>query len=77
MPGDRAEWNFDQCQVNSLLLTVGQGEFRVPLYGELLDNRRGNSNAALRLVVLNVRLALIGCTRIGLVLGDHEFVGRT
>ena len=30
---DRTEWDFGQCQVNILLITVGQGAFQVPLYG--------------------------------------------
>lgn len=29
---DRIEWDFGQCQVNILLVTVGQGSFQVPLY---------------------------------------------
>ena len=40
---DRTEWDFGQCQVNILLVTVGRGTFQVPLYWELLDNRSGNS----------------------------------
>lgn len=29
---DRIEWDFGQCHVNILLVTVGQGSFQVPLY---------------------------------------------
>lgn len=29
---DRTEWDFGQCQVNLLLVTVGWGAFQVPLY---------------------------------------------
>ena len=73
---DRTEWDFGQCQVNILLVTVGCGEWHVPLYWELLDNRSGNSNAAQRIAVLEVCVALLGRERIGLVLGDREFVGH-
>jgi len=73
---DRTEWDFGQCQVTTLLVTVGQGAFQVPLYWELLDKRSGNSNAAQRIAVLDVCLALVGRTRSGLVLGDREFVGH-
>ena len=38
---DRTEWDVGQCQVNVLLVTVGQGPWHVPLYGELRDNRSG------------------------------------
>ena len=73
---DRTEWDFGQCQVNILLVTVGQGAFHVPLYWELLDNRSGNSNAAQRIAILQVCVAVLGRERIGLVLGDREFVGH-
>ena len=73
---DRTEWDFGQCQVNILLVTVGQGPFHVPLYRELLDNRSGNSNAAQRIALLRVCVALLGKDRIGLVVGDREFVGH-
>ncbi|RZK37293.1 MAG: IS4 family transposase [Hymenobacter sp.] len=73
---DRTEWDFGKCQVNILLLTVGQGAFQVPLYWELLDNRSGNSNASDRIALLQVCVKLLGRERIGLVLGDREFVGH-
>ena len=73
---DRTEWDFGRCQVNILLVTVGQGAFQVPLYWELLDNRSGNSNAADRIALLQVCVQLLGKDRIGLVLGDREFVGQ-
>lgn len=74
---DRTEWDFGRCQVNILLVTVGQGAFHVPLYWELLDNRSGNSSAADRIALLQVCLQLLGRSRIGLVVGDREFVGHT
>ena len=73
---DRTEWDFGQCQVNVLLVTVGTGEVHVPLYWQLLDNRSGNSNAADRIAVLEKCVALLGKDRIGLVVGDREFVGH-
>ena len=73
---DRTEWDFGQCQVNLLLVTVGQGEFQLPLYWELLDNRSGNSSAADRIALLQVCVQVLGKHRIGLVLGDREFVGQ-
>lgn len=73
---DRTEWDFGQCQVNILLVTVGRGEFQLPLYWELLDNRSGNSNAADRIALLQVCVRVLGKDRIGLVLGDREFVGQ-
>ena len=48
----------------------------MPLYWELLNNRNGNSNAAQRIAVLEKCVTLLGRRRIGLVLGDREFVGH-
>ena len=73
---DRTEWDFGQCQVNILLVTVGRGAFTVPLYWELLGNRSGTSNARDRIALLQVCVKLLGKHRIGLVLGDREFVGQ-
>jgi hypothetical protein len=73
---DRTEWDFGQCQVNILLVTVGRGTFQVPLYWELLDNRSGNSAAADRIALLKTCVQVLGKDRIGLVVGDREFVGH-
>ncbi len=73
---DRTGWDFGQCQVNILLVSVGGGAFHVPLYWELLDNRSGNSNAQDRIALLRVCVRLLGRERIGLVVGDREFVGH-
>ena len=66
---DRTEWDFGQCQVNLLLVTVGRGAFQLPLYWELLDNRSGNSSASDRIARLQVCVRLLGKDRIGVVLG--------
>ena len=73
---DRTECDFGRCQVNILLVSVGRGEFTLPLYWELLDNRRGNSAAADRIALLQVCVRLLGRQRIGLVVSDCEFVGQ-
>ena len=73
---DRTEWDCGQCQVNILLVAVGQDAFQIPLYWELLDNRSSNSNTAQRIAVLEMCLTVLGRKRIGLVLGDREFVGH-
>ncbi len=73
---DRTEWDFGRCQVNSLPVTVGRGGFQVPLYWELLDKRSGNSSAADRIALLQACVQVLGQDRIGLVVGDREFVGH-
>lgn len=73
---DRTEWDFGTTQVNILMIIVGCGDLQVPLYWELLDNKSGNSNAKDRIDLLAYCLKLIGKERIGLVVGDREFVGH-
>ena len=73
---DRTEWDFGKCQVNILLVTVGRGENHWPLCWELLDNQSGNSNAADRIALLDFCLQVLGQHRVGLVVGDREFVGH-
>lgn len=73
---DRTEWNFGTCQVNVLMILVGYGDLQIPLYWELLDNNSGNSNTKDRIHLLTQCVQLIGKERIGLVIGDREFVGH-
>lgn len=73
---DRTEWDFGRCQVNVLLVTVGCGDRHWPLCWELLDNQSGNSNAADRIGLLDFCLRVLGRHRVGLVVGDREFVGH-
>lgn len=73
---DRTEWNFGRCEVNILLISIGCGDIQIPFYWELLDNKSGNSNADDRIALLEVCLALVGKERIGVIIGDREFVGH-
>ena len=73
---DRTEWDFGMHQVNILMVVVGYQEFTVPLYWEMLDNNSGNSSCEQRNDLLGLCIDLIGAERIGLVIGDREFVGH-
>ena len=73
---DRTEWDFGKCQVNILMITARRGEVSVPLYWELLDNKSGNSSSEDRIDLLEKCINLLGAKRIGLVIGDREFVGH-
>lgn len=73
---DRTEWNFGKCQVNILMVLVGCGDLQLPLYWELLDNKSGNSSGQDRIDLLAKCFAVVDIKRIGLVLGDREFVGH-
>ncbi len=73
---DRTEWDFGKCQVNILMVLVGCGDLQLPIYWELLDNKSGNSNSQDRIELLNKCFAIVPKKRIGLVVGDREFVGH-
>lgn len=73
---DRTEWDFGKCQVNILMVLASQGALQVPLYGELLDNKSGNSTTTDRMTILTKCLALLGKERIGILIADREFVGH-
>ena len=73
---DRTEWNFGRFEVNILLITIGCGAVQLPLYWELLDNRSGNSNADNRIALVELCLAVVGKDRLGVLIGDREFVGH-
>jgi hypothetical protein len=73
---DRTEWDFGCCSVNILMVLVGQDDFFVPFYWELLDNNSGNSNSEDRIILLEKVLKLIPIERIGLVVADREFIGH-
>lgn len=73
---DRTEWDFGMHQVNILMVVVGYRDFTVPLYWEMLDNNSGNSSCEQRNDLLGLCIGLMGTERIGLVIGDREFVGH-
>ena len=73
---DRTEWDFGIQQVNILMVVVGYRDLTVPLYWEMLDNNSGNSSCQQRNELLGLCIDLIGAKRIGLVIGDREFVGH-
>ena len=62
--------------MNILMVVVSCGQTTVPLYWEMLDNKSGNSSCQQRNELLGCCIDLIGTQRIGLVIGDREFVGH-
>lgn len=73
---DRTEWDFGKCQVNILMIVVRCKAITIPLYWELLDNKSGNSHTDDRINLLEKCIDLLGANRIGLFLGDREFIGH-
>lgn len=73
---DRTEWDFGTCQVNILMVLVGYGDLQLPLFWELLDNKSGNSNSQNRIDLLEKCFKVLDKKRVGLIIGDREFVGQ-
>lgn len=73
---DRTEWDFGKCQVNILMVVAVCDGISVPLFWELLDNKSGNSSSEARIGLLEKCVTLLGKERIGMVVGDREFVGH-
>lgn len=73
---DRTEWDFGSCQVNILMVIASTSIMQVPVYWELLDNKSGNSSSEDRIELLKMCIKLLGKERIGLVVGDREFIGH-
>lgn len=72
---DRTEWDFGRTQVNILMVMVGQGDFQIPLYWELLDNKSGNSSTLDRMELMDKVLKVVPLERVGMVVADREFIG--
>ena len=72
---DRTEWDFGKYQCNILMVTVRLLGIGLPLYWLFLDNKSGNSNAQNRIDLMQKCVDLLGVNRIGLVIGDREFIG--
>ena len=73
---DRTEWDFGKFQCNILMIVAKCRDITIPLYWELLDNNSGNSNTSDRIDLLKTCIRILGVKRIGLFLGDREFIGH-
>lgn len=74
---DRTEWDFGSCQINILMVVVGCGDYQLPLYWEMLDNKSGNSSTQDRKDIVKLCVDLLGKERIGYIVGDREFIGHS
>lgn len=71
---DRTNWKVGRRHVNLLVLAVATRRHRVGLMWTVLD-RAGNSGAEERIALIERFVAIFGRERIGLLLGDREFIG--
>jgi transposase len=73
---DRTNWEFGSHSTNILMVIATKGHYTIPLFWDLLDNKGGNSNCEQRLEIIKKCIDLLGAKRIGLILGDREFIGQ-
>lgn len=72
---DRTNWKFGQTDINIFMLGVVYKGVAFPLLFSMLD-KRGNSNAAERINLINRFIHLFGREIIDSVVADREFVGK-
>lgn len=72
---DRTNWKFGKANLNILMLSVAYKGISVPLMWSMLD-KRGNSNYAERIALVERFVRIFGKNKIIHVLADREFVGH-
>jgi hypothetical protein len=74
---DRTDWKFGAVDINILVVVARCGNVGLPLYFEILDNKRGNSSTSDRQNIIEKCVKLLEVKGIELVLMDREFIGHT
>ena len=74
---DRTNWQFGRSHVNILFLSVVWKGVSVPLFFKFIEDKsQGNSSYIDRIELTEKAIALFGRSRIAMLLGDREFVGK-
>lgn len=74
---DRTDWKFGTIDINILVVVARCGNVGLPLYFEMLDNKRGNSNTIDRQNIMEKCIKLLEFRGIELVVMDREFIGQS
>lgn len=72
---DRTEWDFGAFRINILALGICYQGCAIPILFTMLP-KKGNSNTAERIAIIERFIALFGQDAIGSLLADREFVGQ-
>lgn len=73
---DRTNWKFGKKHINILFLCVCGKNVSIPLFFTFLKGKKsGNSNQQDRIDLIQKFIRTFGKKRIGVILGDREFVG--
>ena len=57
---DRTNWAFGSHSTNILMVIASKGNYTIPLFWDLLDNKGGNSNCEQRLEIIKKCIDLLG-----------------
>lgn len=72
---DRTNWKYGKKDINIFMLCVNYMGIGIPVYWTCLE-KRGNSNTAERIELLEAFISIFGQKRIKYLLADREFVGE-
>ena len=72
---DRTNWQYGEKDINILMVGVVYKGMAIPIVWEMLD-KRGNSNTAERIAIVNRVISYFGKERIAGILADREFIGK-
>ena len=73
---DRTDWKFGNKWRNILAVTVNSGKVGIPIWIEVLNKKRGTSNANERIDIMDKVLKVLGLERIIALYADREFIGQ-
>ena len=72
---DRTNWEFGEKKINILTLAIAYEGIAIPIFWKLLE-KKGNSNTAERIALLEEFIDLFGVKAIKYLCGDREFIGK-
>ena len=74
----RTNWKFGRKHINFLVLSIIAGKVSIPLVWKVLPQKtkRGNSNTAQRIALINRLLCIVPASDIEVLTMDREFVGE-
>ena len=72
---DRTNWQFGKSSINLLVLAIVHQGVAFPVYWTFLD-KKGNSNTAERIAIMEKFIATFGVSSISWLLADREFIGK-
>ena len=72
---DRTNWDYGEKHINIFVAAILHKGSAIPIVWDVFE-KKGNSNTRERKTLINKLLAAIGERKIGLILGDREFIGN-